>query len=149
MMKTELISINKIQALKIIEIVNNYYRVECREDTRKREIVFPRQVAMYFIHKYGNLSLTKIGDLFKRDHASVLHSLKAISDVITSPESVRKEQKLNLKELKSDCYKTQEIRLKDFELFGLRIDISNIIQEMNEQELNKVKEVLLGIEIAV
>ena len=42
-------TIHDLQALEIIKIVNNYFKVETRLNTRKRNIVYPRQIAMYFI----------------------------------------------------------------------------------------------------
>jgi chromosomal replication initiator protein len=46
--------------------------------SRKRAVYFPRQVAMYLCRQHTDATLTAIGKAFRRDHASVLHSLAVI-----------------------------------------------------------------------
>lgn len=58
-------------------------------DTRKRESVYPRQVAHYFAYKYTVASLSTIGRVIgNRDHATVLHSVKAIRNLLSYDEVV-------------------------------------------------------------
>jgi chromosomal replication initiator protein len=50
---------------------------------RTREVVRPRQIAMYFAKNYTNASLSYIGSqLGKKDHTTVLYSCKVISDLM-------------------------------------------------------------------
>jgi chromosomal replication initiator protein len=50
---------------------------------RKREVVRPRQIAMYFAKNYTNASLSYIGSqLGKKDHTTVLYACKVISDLM-------------------------------------------------------------------
>ena len=73
---------NNSKAIKIIELIDEYFEVNCRGLGRKREVVLPRQMAMYYIRKCLNLSYVKIGMLFPSDkaatkfktHCSVMHS---------------------------------------------------------------------------
>tara|TARA_R110001599_G_scaffold178277_2_gene370744 strand:- start:109 stop:534 length:426 start_codon:yes stop_codon:yes gene_type:complete len=51
-----------------------------RSRTRVRGIVDVRQVAMYLVDKYTRLTLSKTGQLFNRDHATVLHSKNRVKD---------------------------------------------------------------------
>ena len=44
--------------------------------SRKREVVYARAAAFNFIRQNTELSLAAIGDLFGKDHATVLHALK-------------------------------------------------------------------------
>jgi hypothetical protein len=44
--------------------------------SRKRETVYARAAAFNFIRQNTELSLTAIGELFNKDHATVLHALK-------------------------------------------------------------------------
>jgi chromosomal replication initiator protein len=53
---------------------------ELRSKSRKKEVAFPRQVAMYLARKYTEQSLADIGKAFNRDHSTVLHSIKVVSD---------------------------------------------------------------------
>ncbi len=51
--------------------------------TRMREIVMARQLSMYLAKNYTNSSLKTIGDSFGgRDHSTVIHSLKAVQDLM-------------------------------------------------------------------
>lgn len=57
---------------------------------RDRNIVFSRQLVMYFLKTIPSLSLSEIGRIFGGfDHATVLHSHKAISNLIDVDKSVR------------------------------------------------------------
>jgi len=60
---------------------------------RKREFVFPRQVIFYTVRKkYENrVSQEKIGSIFDKDHATVNHSCKTISDLMTTNKYTRIE----------------------------------------------------------
>ena len=51
-----------------------------RSRTRVRGIVDVRQVAMYLVDKYTRLTLSKTGQLFNRDHATVVHSKNRVND---------------------------------------------------------------------
>jgi chromosomal replication initiator protein len=51
--------------------------------TRLREVVMARQLSMYLAKTYTNSSLKMIGDSFGgRDHSTVIHSLKAVQDML-------------------------------------------------------------------
>lgn len=50
---------------------------------KKREIVIPRQVAMYFCKRYTQLTLALIGENFGgRDHSTVIHALESVEDMM-------------------------------------------------------------------
>ena len=61
-----------------------------KEKTRKKEIVAARQVAMYFTKEFTSHSLKTIGFHFGgRDHATVIHSVQTVSDLIDSDKKFR------------------------------------------------------------
>ena len=69
----------------IIRRVCSYYGIEeiiLKSPTRKKEVVIPRQVAMYCIKKYTHLGLKEVGTMFNRDHATVLHAINAIQNLM-------------------------------------------------------------------
>ena len=59
--------------------------------SRKKIITFPRQVAMYLGRKHTSESLDVIGRTFNRNHATVLHSVKVVSELCRSDTSVRRQ----------------------------------------------------------
>lgn len=66
---------------KIIQTVANHFEMEENEMTgqsQSRACVLPRQLAMYLCRDELKLSYTKIGDLFSRDHTTVMASVKVI-----------------------------------------------------------------------
>jgi chromosomal replication initiator protein len=59
--------------------------------TRKRDIVLPRQVAMYLAKELTPISLKLIGDFFGgKDHTTVMHAIKTIQQQVElNPELAR------------------------------------------------------------
>jgi chromosomal replication initiator protein len=75
------ISVDNIKLL-----VAKYFDVpveKLHSKTRMREVVMARQLSMYLAKNYTNSSLKVIGDSFGgRDHSTVIHSLKAVQDMM-------------------------------------------------------------------
>jgi len=73
----QLISVEKVQ-----KSVASFYKIslsELRAKKRTKNIVLPRQVAMYLSRQLTNMSLPEIGNAFGgKDHTTVLHSCKKI-----------------------------------------------------------------------
>jgi len=64
--------------------------------SRKREVVQARQIAMYLSKHHTKNSLSSIGDLIgQRDHATVLHACKIVTDLMEIDKSFR----LSVKEI--------------------------------------------------
>ena len=84
-----------VSAKKIIEVVSDFYNVtpeDLVKQSRKKEYVNPRQVAMYIIRKELETSLPSIGDLFGgRDHTTVIHAIDKIDRLIKEKSGVRQE----------------------------------------------------------
>jgi chromosomal replication initiator protein len=54
-----------------------------QSETRKRQIVIARQLSMYLAKNMTNSSLKAIGEQFGgRDHSTVIHSCKAVQDLM-------------------------------------------------------------------
>ncbi len=67
--------------------VGRYFDIGKQElfsKSRKREIVIARQTGMYIINKkYGKkMSVTSVGDIYDKDHATVLHAIKTINNLM-------------------------------------------------------------------
>lgn len=82
-MKT--ISVEMVQ--KSVSAFYNMSLSELRAKKRTKNIVLPRQVAMYLSRKLTNLSLPEIGNAFGgKDHTTVLHSCRKIEKEIINNE---------------------------------------------------------------
>ncbi|BCO07625.1 chromosomal replication initiator protein DnaA [Desulfolithobacter dissulfuricans] len=78
----------------IRDFVGCEFKVSIEELTsrsRKRSITFPRQVAMYLTRKYTGESLADIGQLYNRDHSTVLHAIKVVTRDMSRKTSVRRQ----------------------------------------------------------
>jgi chromosomal replication initiator protein len=65
----------------ILLAVGRYYGVnadELKGRSRQKQIVVPRQIAMYLLREDAHLSTPEIGRLLDRDHTTVLHALKQV-----------------------------------------------------------------------
>ncbi len=62
--------------------------------SRKKEIAFPRQISMYLARKYTKQPLADIGRAFNRDHSTVVHSVRVITEQIARDGSVRGQVEL-------------------------------------------------------
>ena len=57
--------------------------------SRKKTFAFPRQVSMYFSRKYTEKGLNEIGKAFNRDHSTVVHSIRVITEAMNQQNSIR------------------------------------------------------------
>ncbi|MEW6427867.1 MAG: chromosomal replication initiator protein DnaA [Thermodesulfobacteriota bacterium] len=62
---------------------------EMQSKSRRRAVAFPRQVSMYLSRKYTEDSLADIGKAFNRDHSTVVHAIRVITEAVTANTSVR------------------------------------------------------------
>jgi chromosomal replication initiator protein len=68
---------------------------------RTKEIAFARHVSIYIIRKMTDMSLPQIGKLFKRDHTTILSSLKTIEKELGSNSMADIEINELMKEIKA------------------------------------------------
>mgnify|MGYP001570879965 CR=1 FL=1 len=82
-------------AKKIMEVVADFYNVtidDLVKQSRKKEYVLPRQVAMYIIRKELETSLPMIGEIFGgRDHTTVIHAIDKVQRVGKEKEALKHE----------------------------------------------------------
>jgi chromosomal replication initiator protein len=80
---------------KVIKEVAEFYDVkvnDLRSSSRKREIVRPRQIAMYLLREELKTSYPFIGRKFGgRDHTTVIHAYRKISQAIEKNENLAEE----------------------------------------------------------
>ncbi len=80
---------------RIINEVAHFYTVtnkEIKGKKRIKEIVVPRQIAMYLSRELTNLSFPKIGEEFgNKNHTTVIHAYEKISTNLTTDASLQEE----------------------------------------------------------
>jgi len=81
--------------LEVLEGVSRFYNIDIellKGKQRDREIVWPRQVAMYVMREQTNASLFQVGmALGGRDHTTIMHGWEKIQTEITNNDRVRRE----------------------------------------------------------
>ena len=89
----------------IQKTVADYFKVSLdamKGKIKKREIVVPRQVAMYFCKRYTQLTLALIGENFGgRDHSTVIHALEMVEDLMKTDVNFKVSVEELSKKLKS------------------------------------------------
>lgn len=93
-LKDYLISKDKIiTADDIIKVVCNYFNIKLyhlKSRKRTKSVSFPRNIAIYLLREKLNISLQEIGEIFGgRDHATILYSIKVITDKIKSDPEIK------------------------------------------------------------
>jgi chromosomal replication initiator protein len=90
-------------AKKIAESVAEFYNISMEDlikQSRKKEFVKPRQIAMYLIRKELDNSFPSIGDFFGgRDHTTVMHAVEKVENLRTNKETFKQELDLILDKL--------------------------------------------------
>ncbi|MFH0803718.1 MAG: chromosomal replication initiator protein DnaA [Candidatus Tagabacteria bacterium] len=81
----------------LIKTVADFYSIsekEIFEQTRKKQIVFPRQIAMYLLREDFNSSYPYIGEKFGgKDHTTVIHAYNKITNDIKYNEKTKDDIK--------------------------------------------------------
>ena len=85
----EVISIELVQ-----QVICQYFKVSVealKSNSRKKGVVYPRNLGMYFCRKYTDETLESIGQAFNRSHATVIHAVDNISRQIQQKSGVRNQ----------------------------------------------------------
>ena len=90
----------------IIDLVADHFGItvdEIMSQKRDKQIAEARQIAMYVSRKYTDLSQNDIAEIFKRDHATVIHAIKKISNELSTNSELQSKinvivKKLNVEE---------------------------------------------------
>ncbi len=71
----------KVEVETIIEVVSEHFKMPVADilgKKRNKEIVQPRQIAMYLAREMGGMSYPDIGRAFDRDYTTVIHSYEKV-----------------------------------------------------------------------
>lgn len=84
----------KTDPKKLLSTVNDYFNLKMADITgprRQKELVLPRQIAMYLMQTECNLPLEKIGQLLGgRDHTTIMHGVEKIKSAIQRDREVQR-----------------------------------------------------------
>ena len=87
----------------VMEAVSRYYSVSVQDmvgQSRVREILIPRQIAMHLLKKYLRMSYVRIGEVFEgRDHTTVMNATKKIEEHMQGDPQMLREVRSLEKEL--------------------------------------------------
>lgn len=84
----------RIDLNMVMSTVESYFNVsrdELLSEKRSKNISHPRQVAMYLIRRYTDMSYPEIGDSFNKDHTTVMYADKNIQSKMVEEVSVKAE----------------------------------------------------------
>ncbi|HNR50471.1 MAG TPA: DnaA/Hda family protein, partial [Deltaproteobacteria bacterium] len=70
--------------------------------SRKKEIVYPRQVAIFLCRRYTREPLQTIGNAFSRKHSSIIHSLETIETMYKQNLKVKRELDFLIEKLEAE-----------------------------------------------
>ncbi|RYX80385.1 chromosomal replication initiator protein DnaA [bacterium] len=82
----------KIGVETIIEVVAEHFKIGVGDllgKKRNKEIVMPRQVAMFLAREMGNMSYPDIGRAFDRDYTTVIHSYEKVKAELKRDTTLR------------------------------------------------------------
>jgi len=78
----------------VVKAVEDYFKVsrtELLSEKRSKNISHPRQIAMYLIRRYTDMSYPEIGIGFNKDHTSVMYADRKIQEKMVEEASVKVE----------------------------------------------------------
>lgn len=81
-----------IQQEKVIEVVCDHFGTtmeKLQRNNRYAETVLARSTLIHFLHLYTSLNKAQIGRLLKKNHTTVIHSLKSFENRIDVEDHVR------------------------------------------------------------
>lgn len=80
---------------QIIDTVASFYNIKSEDlvaKSRRKEIAWPRQIAMYLMRSEGKTSYPTIGsELGGRDHTTAIHACDKVSKELEKDDSIRQE----------------------------------------------------------
>ena len=95
----------ELSATMIRDLVSDQFKVsivDLQSKSRKKAITFPRQVAMYLSRKYTDESLADIGQLYNRDHSTVLYAIRTVTQKMARNACVRGQVNMLCSKLKNN-----------------------------------------------
>ena len=94
---------NALYVEKIKNLVASYFNISVKDlssNSRKQDLVYARNIAVYLLRLKYNLQLKKIGEyLGGRDHATIAHAFDKIVEALDTDSSVKQDVDILLSKL--------------------------------------------------
>jgi len=91
----------------IIDVVSEYFDIDTKDiigKSRKKELVYPRQITMFLMRQESNTSYPTIGhELGGRDHTTAMHAFNKIQKEIKENEKINQDIESIKQQLKNFC----------------------------------------------
>lgn len=103
LVRTEKVSVDTIKKL-----ICKHYKLspeDVKSRSRKRSVVFARQIAMFLSRKFTEASLQAIGMEYNRDHATVLHAINNLEKQMQTTVKTRLEVEFLVEQLEKTMWK--------------------------------------------
>jgi len=81
-----------VEPRDVVEVVASFFQTTpaaLASRSRRRDVLLPRQLAMYLAHRYTDASLTEIGRAFDRDHPAVKNAIDRVERAILERAPLR------------------------------------------------------------
>lgn len=114
----------KVDAIK--NIVNTYYNIEVNSSLKTDQLVKARAICYKILKEDCHMSYTFIGFSFNKNHATIMHSIKAIKWMFQSDKKMERDYH-NIKAIWLE-ESTEYVELKPIELKKQL----NLLQEQNK-----------------
>lgn len=92
-----------INPQKVIQVIHHHFaikRADLLGSRRTKNLVIPRQIAMYLLKNEIGLPLERVGEMLGgRDHTTIMHGVKQIEMMLSTDEQIKKEVMLIKQEL--------------------------------------------------
>jgi len=92
------ISRKKLSKESILAAVCKDFEMDLEEITargRAAQYLEPRHITCYLLREYARMHFKEIGDLFNRDHTTIIHAVRAVKDRMdTEPDYKARVQRL-------------------------------------------------------
>jgi chromosomal replication initiator protein len=86
---------SNLEPEQVVNVVANAFGVTSAQLTgrdRSREFAWPRQIAMYLLREFGNVSLPQIGMVLGgRDHTTVMYACEKVADMVERDDRLRRQ----------------------------------------------------------
>jgi len=78
----------------IIRHVSDFFRIpveQVKSPLRKKEVMFPRQIAMHILYVHTAATFKKIAVMFNRDHSTIVVSKDRVEDLLDTDKRYHKK----------------------------------------------------------